>query len=402
MRLVFIDLHCVNFLVRPYSQIKVNSKIATYKHNYILDYAANHNIEILDYVSKSESTNSGIIGRIQSKIGGENFYRREFEYVMANSFEKKLAIRAIFDKREIQSSDIVIAYLYNPNQMRILKELNGIKVVMGNHFVAINEPVNLSEYNVRAFVNEINLQDNEFINRYIYGNNIRYITAPYIYAERFKNFGKSRKNKAMAIGTLSTCSGNPGYKLYREFAGTEWIQPLRKMIYDQPDYMPAQLDSYISYIYEDKIVINKTDNYLLKMYKKILNRRIGWNQKNYLSFDMVEKFNEYEMFLCPEEYIGMPGIGFVEGMACGTAYIGLDTQYYRDLGLVPGDNYITYDGTMDNLKEVITYYQNHSKELKRIAQNGEEYVRKHFNKNAVAEYLFMQLNQLQESCANLL
>ena len=394
MRIVFIDLHCINFLVRPYKQIKDKSRIATYKHKFILDYAFEHNIEVLDYVSQSVSSVGGFKGKALRRLLKKKFYKTEAEYVLENSYDQPLSIKVIFDKEEIRTDDIVVAYLYNPKQLEILKILNGKKVLMGNHFVAINNPIDLSDYGVKAFVNEINLEDNEFVNKYIKSDNLKYITAPYIFAERFKNLHKSRKNKAMAIGTLSNCTGNSGYKLYREFTGTEWIQPLRKMIYDQPDYMPEQLDSYISYIFEDKIVINPSDNFVTKLIKKIKNRRIGWTQKNYMSFDMVEKFNEYSMFLCPEELIGMPGIGFVEGMACGTAYIGLDTPYYAKLGLVKGKHYITYNGTMEDLQRVIMYYQDNIEELNDIAKNGEEFVREHFNKNAVAKYLFDQLSEL--------
>ena len=43
------------------------------------------------------------------------------------------------------------------------------------------------------------------------------------------------------------------------------------------------------------------------------------------------------------------GIGFVEGMACGSAYIGLDDPMYKDIGLIPGKHYIIY-GTLEDLK----------------------------------------------------
>ena len=65
-----------------------------------------------------------------------------------------------------------------------------------------------------------------------------------------------RKNKLFAVGTLSTCKGNSGYKLYREMFKTEWIQPMRKEIFEKAADYPEEIDSYISYIYEDKLVIN--------------------------------------------------------------------------------------------------------------------------------------------------
>ena len=54
------------------------------------------------------------------------------------------------------------------------------------------------------------------------------------------------------------------------------------------------------------------------------------------------------MFVVPEEANDLPGIGFVEGMACGSAYIGLDDGMYKDIGLIPRKHYITYDGTLED------------------------------------------------------
>ena len=121
-------------------------------------------------------------------------------------------------------------------------------------------------------------------------------------------------------------------------------------------------------------------------------------QKQYYSFDMVEAFNDYKMCIVGEEILGVPGIGFVEGMACGCAYIGLDSPMYTDLGLIPGKHYITYDGTIENLKKVIEYYQadEHQEELEKIAKTGCEYVRENFRGDKVAKKLIDDLIEQQE------
>ena len=56
MRIVFIDLHCINFLVRPYIQIKSKNKVATYKHKFIIDYAMKEGIEVCNYITGKETT----------------------------------------------------------------------------------------------------------------------------------------------------------------------------------------------------------------------------------------------------------------------------------------------------------------------------------------------------------
>ncbi|WP_141252230.1 glycosyltransferase, partial [Pseudomonas aeruginosa] len=93
-------------------------------------------------------------------------------------------------------------------------------------------------------------------------------------------------------------------------------------------------------------------------------------QRNYYNADIVEFFNSYRMFAVPEEVCDLPGISFIEGMACGTAYFGLDNPMYRDIGMVPGVHYVAYDGTLEHLLERVAYYQQHADELEQIAEQG--------------------------------
>ena len=114
---------------------------------------------------------------------------------------------------------------------------------------------------------------------------------------------------------------------------------------------------------------------------------------------MVEKFNEYKMHIVGEEILGVPGIGFVEGMACGSAYIGLDSPMYRDLGLIPGVHYITYDGTKEGLRSTVEYYQKpeHQAELEQIAKTGCEFVRNNFRGDKVARTLINKIDEAKDT-----
>lgn len=402
LRIIFIDMHCLNLLVSPYSQMR--SALKTYKHKFLIDYALKNGIEIINLVSGITTTRR-IIGRMLkiSKIIKSDFLKSlvrnlcigESKYVLHSFYGSNASFQTMTDVNLITPDDILIGYIPYSNQRNLMCKINsGHKVLMGNHFIAINEAYDFSKEKIEAFVNEIDLSDNVFIKKYFNCDEVKNIVLPYVFSGRFKDLQNKRKNKAMSIGTLSTCKGNPGYKLYRKEFGTEWIQPMRKEIYDHADIYPTELDSYISYITEDQKEIKEDDFLFFKIYKKLYNRRKGWTQSRYTSFDMVEKFNEYMMFVCPEELVGMPGIGFVEGMACGTAYIGLDTQYYRKLGLIPGEHYIAYDGTMGGLIETIRYYQKHIEDTQRIAKAGMDFVRRNFNEETVASKFFSDLKSL--------
>ena len=125
-----------------------------------------------------------------------------------------------------------------------------------------------------------------------------------------------------------------------------------------------------------KISKIKTINYLQNIF--LLGR-----QKKYFSFDIVEAFNNHKIFISPEERVGLPSINFVEGMSCGCAYIGIDSQIYKDLGLVKEKHFISYDGTMNDLISKLNYYSNNDNLLRDIAENGYNFVISNFNKNVV-------------------
>ena len=135
----------------------------------------------------------------------------------------------------------------------------------------------------------------------------------------------------------------------------------------------------------------------LKVIRRLHDKFFLGHQKKYYSFDMVEKFNDYKMCVVGEEINGLPGIGFVEGMACGCAYFGQTVGYYEDYGMKEGVHYIGYDGTLDDLKAKIGYYQQpeHQQELETIAKAGCEFVRSHFNGPAAAKSLFNNLIDAQ-------
>ena len=109
------------------------------------------------------------------------------------------------------------------------------------------------------------------------------------------------------------------------------------------------------------------------------------------------------MHLLGEEILGVPGIGFIEGMACGSAYIGLDSPMYRDFGLIPGVHYIAYDGTKEGLRQTVEYWQRTEKqdELEQIAKTGCEFVRKNFCGPIVAEKLLENLIMEQRNWKSL-
>ena len=89
------------------------------------------------------------------------------------------------------------------------------------------------------------------------------------------------------------------------------------------------------------------------------------------------------MFIAPEAAAGFPAALFVEGMACGCVYIGLENEMYSEFGMKSGVHYIGYDGTINDLIEKVSFYSNNYDELEKIANSGYEFAVRAFNPSAV-------------------
>jgi len=81
-------------------------------------------------------------------------------------------------------------------------------------------------------------------------------------------------------------------------------------------------------------------------------------------------------------------------MACGCAYLGIKSHIYDDLGLIDGENYISYDGTLEDLIKKVNFYKKRPEELERIAKNGYEYVINEFSKKRVINNFLNRIKEL--------
>ena len=202
---------------------------------------------------------------------------------------------------------------------------------------------------------------------------VPFYTLPYAPAPRFKRtrrFGE-RTNKLVATGSITYKLRDP------EFTGffqSDELQPMRRILYDRSAYYSDQIDCLISDLNATRQEESGLTSISRKL-KKLLTRLMGNNsQSAYYKKDIVNIYNSYAMFAVPEEICDLPGIGFVEGMACGAAYFGLDDPMYRDLGMLPGVHYVAYDGSPEDLVARIKTYQDDPVGLEQIANRGHDFV----------------------------
>lgn len=398
-RIIFVNLHSDWMLVKTSSVYLFKFSMAI-KHGYLLNYLLNNKdkYEVCNFIndrgfSLLRNDNEKLMKFLNLFSSIEN------KVTMKKNNLLKKEIKIIRDPSEINNNDIVILYNICQDNFRYMENINAFKVLSMLHFHGKKEEEKIiRDANVNCFISESNLDNNSKIFKKYYHFDLPWVVHPFVYADRFVNKKKfsERKNMAFATGTIT-------YKNHEEFLSTygdACDQPIRKKIKENQEYFKNIIYCTSRDYLEGNTgkKIKSTDKKITRLYKKIYNRFSIGQQKQYFSFDMVEAFNDYKMCIVGEEILGVPGIGFVEGMACGCAYIGLDSPMYTDFGLIPGKHYIAYDGTIENLKQVIEYYQadEHQEELEEIAKTGCEYVRENFRGDKVAKKLIDDLIEQQE------
>lgn len=396
-RVVFVNLHS-NWMLVKNSAVFLFKNSAAVKHKYILDYLLNNSeYEVCNYINErgfSIFTKGGdTVQRFLNLFSGlENYI-----ILKKNGIDTK-KVTVMKNIQDIRKDDIVIIYNLIGMNYRGMEHVDAFKAASMIHYGGQASQYELiKKAGVNCLFCEVNLQNTSELYRKYSNLNLPWVVHPFVFAERFKILKPfaDRHNKAFSTGTIT-------YKYEKEFIevyGNPCDHPVRKMVKDNPQYFKDTIDCYSQdYIEdEDEKKILATDNLFVKMYKRYYNRTHVGRQSKYFSFDMVEKFNDYKMHVVGEEILGVPGIGYVEGMACGSAYIGLDSPMYRDLSLIPGVHYIAYDGTKEGLRKTVEYYQKieNQEELENIAKAGYEYVRQNFYGDKSAASLIQKLIALK-------
>lgn len=397
-RVVFINLHANEFLVKTLGKLLWKQSCA-FKHKYFLEYLLdNPQIEVCNYINKDGFT---LIHSFPEPV--MKFLRLlrfcESRYVLKKNGISRKQVRVI-KKEEIKQDDIVIGYRHVPCSLSDMDEIKAFRAVCMIHFHGQQEDSDrIKKVNPDILFNESNLGRYSKIFQKYYGwyKGI-FLVHPFVAAPRFRRVKPfaEREDRCFSTGTIT-------YKLHSEFLevyGAPCDQPTRKQILANKEALEHWVACYNSDYLEDADMKKylPTDGFFTHYRKVYYNMRHTGQQKKYFSFDMVEKFNDFKMCLVGEEILGVPGIGFVEGMACGCAYIGQKCGYYEDYGMQEGVHYIGYDGTLEDLKAKISYYQQpeHQEELERIANAGYEFAQTHFRGEIVAKEL---LDKLQKAKA---
>ncbi len=387
MRIIIIDLHSAPLFTNSWYYLKFGIKGD--KYAFLVDYALKHNIEICDFISGTHAGNP-LLYHFHRIVPRAIFWDYlEARYVLKKNFGKNNI--TLFSKPgSIKDDDIIIGSIISKYVRDEVCTFPGHKVSFMSHFLTMQEPYDLSSNSWEAYMSETDLSENLFLKNHFNPVSLKGIICPYTFQNRFQNKGYNRKKKVLAIGYISRID-NP---LFSRTYGNTWLHPSAPQVREMAKLHDDLIDDYLfSYENESHKTIDDNDLGIVRFCKKIYNRYMSVTMKGHFSYDIVEKFNEYLLFIRPEEVVGF-SVSVVEGMACGAAYIGQDKDYYRKLGFIPGENYIAYDGTKQDLFDKIQYYLAHVEETRRIAKAGELFVRNMLNSETVAKNFYQDLADL--------
>lgn len=383
-RVIFVNLHGNGFLLRTLNLI-IFKQSGAIKHKFLLDYVLNRkDIEVCSFINQAGFSMSYSHAHLFPKwiVKLEHYLT-----LRLNHIDNK-QITLLCDEHIIRKDDILIMYNYYRNHYAFKKRPPCFIAISHIHFNTSNADL-MRQFNPDLIFSEASFtHGSEIFKQYYEWYKKPLFVIPFVYSERFQKkipFEK-RRTKCFSTGTVTYMHN------ITSIYGDPCCQPARKQILDNKDVLLPYIDCF-NCNYSEKDKQFRTNIPVIKSILGIYCKLFTGKQKQYFSFNMVDKFNEYKICLIGEERMQIPGIGFVEGMACGCAYIGQTVGYYEDYGMQAGIHYIGYDGSLDDLKRKINYYQQleHQDELARIADSGYKFAREHFNGVVVAQHLINTL-----------
>jgi glycosyltransferase involved in cell wall biosynthesis len=396
MRFIFHNPHArisfgqtlIDFLLRNNMPRKAN------KYQYLLDYLVNNKQPIFIYLDYQDSSLPVWLQR--------RFFIRIEIYLWTLLKGFSLSQVQILDKPSmIEPDDIFFSFLLKNIDTEYhgidwLSEHNCIKMFHFTHYVQNTSLVskNFERLWIDFILAENNLQNVEYFKHFFPSYPKQVYTLPFSFnTKKFirKASFSDRRNICLATGAVINIDDYPWlFDDFSWFYRAKTMQPLRKEILDS-------VASYSNLLETTSVNFAPTDVIIRSPLQKFfswISKLIFWAKRTYFNFDIVQRYNQYKMFVCGEEINWLPGIWFVEWMACGCAYIGKRDSMYTDLWLIPWVHYIAHDGSLEDIVDKICYYQEHQQELEEIAQNWYNFVTNNFSGQKVAATFYNDILSL--------
>lgn len=390
-KIIIYNPHIADFIGKPLFYI-LNNRFASKKFQYLWKYINENPDKFIFYIDKSSIPRQlGILSRIVPK-SIEIFF-----WCLLNKINP-FRIKKLYSEKELglyKNNTILFWFIFDNLNYSWweIPHFEWIKLFHLNHYFSniriVNE--NLEKNSIDFLIAENNLYKNsDYYKKYISNKNVYVL--PYAFQDRFKRIKDFNHRENLCFSTwnyflMDDIAKKTYLKEYFEFFHEDTFHPIRKEIAQKSWELKRFINCYNS-LYN--AWAKKGNDLLSKIYNSL--KSYG----NYKKFNIVEKYNDYVMFVAWEELCGLPPVSFVEGMACGSAYIWLDDPMYKDLWMLPGVHYIGYDGTLWDLLKKISYYQENSGELRNIAECWYRFVQEKLSGPVVARKFIADIENLFE------
>lgn len=197
---------------------------------------------------------------------------------------------------------------------------------------------------------------------------VQVIPVPFGFDYRFKHTKpfSQRINKCVGLGAINLVDeGIPDlldYKTY--FVGHKYSHPWRNLLRENKEVLKNELDSYFP----------------------------EYPQTKKFDYDIVETYNNYRMSITCDSLCHYPSVKTYEAMACGSVFIATDNPCYNEIGLINGVNCLKCeDMNINSFKEIVNFYQKYPDLLEKISNNGQEFIKKEYNPEKIADDLYQQI-----------
>jgi len=200
------------------------------------------------------------------------------------------------------------------------------------------------------------------------------IPVPFGYHSRFMNkvpFEK-RVHKCIALGAVNPLNRpdsplNNWIETAAFYPDEVWAHKFRRMLFKEKRTLAQIMDSMLP----------------------------EFPQSRKWDYDIVEKFNQYQMFVSCESIFYFPSAKTFEGPASGSVLVCSDHPCFSEYGFVDGVNCVKHRQLdINDFKDKVSYYVDHQEELNKIQKCGTDFVRECYSHQAIAQKLYSILETL--------
>lgn len=195
------------------------------------------------------------------------------------------------------------------------------------------------------------------------------ISVPFGYGPRFSAQPDtvSRVLKVIAVGAINpvddpTVEDRAALADYRKFYRNEqWTHAWRQMLRQHEAELTEVMDSFLP----------------------------KFPSTNNPHYDAVQMMRKYAMFANDEGLMAFPPARTYEGVAAGAVMVSDDHECFKDLGFVDGENCIMHRKLdISDFRERVSWYASDRGRLQRVAEAGQEMVRRRYSHVQIARDLF--------------